>query len=137
MLASGVGNLFLNSVRKPLANQMKKEPVRLSENVDPSDPVPLPPPPPPPNCSPVLGEGKEDSATAVSIWEGPVQRGLQTGSCLRERRIVFVFFTFHFKVLTPSEPTGDFKQTTLPSGLLLEGGDLLFTPPPHECSQQN
>ena len=58
MLVSGVRNLFLNSVRMPLANQMKKEPVKLSENVDPSDPLSLPPTPPPATSQLFTGAGR-------------------------------------------------------------------------------
>ena len=127
VFVSGVRNLFLHSVRKfnlPLANKMKKEPVKLSENVDRSvGPSPAP-------HLPLL-------FTSAGRREGRFGRilsreGLQTGSCFREKCIVSAFI-FHVKVLTPSEHTGDFKQTTLPPGLLLEGGDLLFTPPPDEC----
>ena len=71
---SSSGIYFLIQSRCPLQTQWKKEPVKLSENVD-SWSSPL--------CSLALGEGRENSAMVMSIWEGPMQRHLQTGCCLR------------------------------------------------------
>ena len=72
VFVSGVRNSFLHSVRKfslPLANKMKKEPMKLSENVDQSvGPSLLPPPPIAPYFLPVWEKGR-------SVWENPEQRG--------------------------------------------------------------
>ena len=69
VFVSGVRNLFLHSVRKfnlPLANKMKKEPVKLSENVDRSV-GPSPHPPSPPTFHQRWEKGR-------SVWENPEQR---------------------------------------------------------------
>lgn len=124
---------FLKSARACLANKMKKEPVEtLTEFIHPISP-------------PFTDAGWENEKKILPKL-GPFGGGgspairLYKLEPVRERGLC-VCFIFKFQVFTPSEQTGGrssarqggFKQTTLPAGLLREGGDLLFTPQPEEC----